>query len=128
MEYCNLGPLHHYMAERRFVRQMSMGPATGGANSPMPDGGSPGTGSAQFGVSGALGAGDRPATSDSFSDISGSNANGAQPQADMAMLVATLMEVAEAMMYLHSSGFIHCDLKPENILLKVAPVSHKWKG
>ena len=24
MEYCNLGPLHHYIAERRFFKQMDM--------------------------------------------------------------------------------------------------------
>ena len=38
MEYCNLGPLHHYMAERRFVRQMAVAPAPSG---PFPEAASP---------------------------------------------------------------------------------------
>jgi hypothetical protein len=41
MEYCNLGPLHHYMAERRFVRQLQIDPSqpsgssVGGAGPPV---------------------------------------------------------------------------------------------
>ena len=40
----------------------------------------------------------------------------------MQVLIATLQDVAVAMVYLHAQGFIHCDLKQENILLKTCQV------
>ncbi len=46
-------------------------------------------------------------------------------QVDMPLVIAMLVEVATAMLYLHNGGFVHCDLKPENILLKVGA---KWGG
>lgn len=121
MEYCNLGPLHHYMAERRFVRQMSLNPSTTegdttGAGRGMPPG-SPMALSGQLGVSGRLGSGTSPHVGGAAAEL---QAQWPLAQVDMPMIIATLMEVAEAMAYLHSCGFIHCDLKPENILLKVS--------
>lgn len=36
----------------------------------------------------------------------------------MRWLLLTLMEIANAMAYLHSMGVVHCDIKPANILMK----------
>jgi len=103
MEYCNLGPLHHFVAERRFLRQPLK---SDGEEVECMDGDA----DAAAGTSAA------PTTTPKEQPPPLS----VPDQVDVPQVLITLCEVATAMQYLHSCGFIHCDLKPENILLKVA--------
>ncbi|GLC40874.1 Receptor-interacting serine/threonine-protein kinase 3 [Pleodorina starrii] len=164
MEYCNLGPLHHYVAERRYAQQLAQqqaerdrqqqqqagggGGAAGAVSGPAPST-APGSGdaapeSAAAAAGGAGGEGWCPAASGAASGpavvatngggtcgglgASGSNSSsGCLPAGavtgpvEFSTTLATLLEVASALQYLHSLGFIHCDLKPENVLLKASP-------
>ncbi|GIL79555.1 hypothetical protein Vretimale_12236 [Volvox reticuliferus] len=153
MEYCNLGPLHHYVAERRYAQQLAQqqaerdrqqqqqpnsqpggqGVGSGDAapeaatTSAAADGGwnsapAP-TASAAAATTngGATGAGTSLGQSGSNSSSGCLPANAVTGPMEFSTTLATLLEVASALQYLHSLGFIHCDLKPENVLLKANP-------
>ncbi len=150
MEYCNLGPLHHYVAERRHATQLGQqqadrerqhqqhmqqphfGRSSGDdGNSAAADTTGPLTNASNVYPSGPI----RHAASSQGGLLaqlqsSGSNSSSGVLQAgvlaglatgpvEFSTTLATLVEVASALQYLHSLGFIHCDLKPENVLLKV---------
>ncbi|GAX73009.1 hypothetical protein CEUSTIGMA_g461.t1 [Chlamydomonas eustigma] len=83
MEYCNLGPLNTYIADKCFHKAVILGSDEDDVE-----------------LQGCISVGDRLVC------------------VDMVIVLSLLLEVAGAMQYIHSGGFIHCDLKPENILLK----------
>ncbi|KAG2452407.1 hypothetical protein HYH02_002650 [Chlamydomonas schloesseri] len=170
MEYCNLGPLHHYVAERRYAQQLGQqqaekeraaaataaaaaaaaqagGSATAGSTPdghPATGGEAAGAGQPASGEGGgapSTNGGSLPPTAQGGSASSGnagaaagvlgastsSSSSGCLPPGavtgpvEFSTTLATLLEVASALQYLHSLGFIHCDLKPENVLLKASP-------
>ncbi|PNW80138.1 hypothetical protein CHLRE_08g379500v5 [Chlamydomonas reinhardtii] len=180
MEYCNLGPLHHYVAERRYAQQLGNqqaekervaaaaavaahrasrsgnasanaaaaaaaaegNPASGGDVAAAATG-QPASGENGGGGSGTANGGSPPPTAPGGGPSSGHGAavaaaalghsttsgsgSGCLPAGavtgpvEFGTTLATLLEVASALQYLHSLGFIHCDLKPENVLLKASP-------
>ncbi|KAG2426463.1 hypothetical protein HXX76_011693 [Chlamydomonas incerta] len=160
MEYCNLGPLHHYVAERRYAQQLGQqqaekerlaaaaaavaphaaggaaaadGPAaaSGGEAAAATAAGQPGSG--EGGGAGPANGGSPPTTGwgsgpgGAPGQSTSSSSSGCLPAGavtgpvEFGTTLATLLEVASALQYLHSLGFIHCDLKPENVLLKASP-------
>ncbi|KXZ55457.1 hypothetical protein GPECTOR_2g1006 [Gonium pectorale] len=164
MEYCNLGPLHHYVAERRYAQQLSQQQqqadkdkeraqqqqagvpgAGGGPGTPtagLSGDGDAGRAAAAAGVAtlacgiGALTDSGAPTAyhsatgglgTASGSNVISSGSSGCLPSGavtgpvEFNTTLTTLLEVASALQYLHSLGFIHCDLKPENVLLKANP-------
>ncbi|MEW5320216.1 MAG: hypothetical protein WDW38_011305, partial [Sanguina aurantia] len=102
MEYCSMGALNQFIAERALLRPSGTHSSSRTANAGT------GRGAAMF--------------SRLFPPLQAGDSCDSDPRnQDMASLLTTLTEIATAMVYLHLQGLVHCDLKPGNILLKASP-------
>ena len=115
MEYCNLGTISQFLADKRFMRNVGSSGIAPPPNAIM-----------------AFRPGSWQCES-SLAQSHGPFAGARQPgsavlrraksmvlmQVCLEAILPPLIDVASAMQYLHSCDIVHCDLKPENLLIKV---------